>query len=195
MNNSYTLHDLRNILDHMESNNTAVVNLKQLEKQLVLVPLVNSISTLIKTKANAYPVPSLRDTLSYELSPEGYIAEIIPRICLGRRSGHSTAVAKFVQDNPNENIIIVSPSAAMLDEHRKLLNLPRSSTPLRSANIQYNPSVLFVTQSNFQTHYNSSSSLIKQDPIIIVESEALSTRFLQNLPQDILKKRVIVVGN
>mgnify|MGYP003603217784 CR=1 FL=1 len=195
MNTSYTLHDLRNILDHMESNNTAVVNLKQLEKQLVLVPLVNSISTLIKTKANAYPVPSLRDTLSYELSPEGYIAEIIPRICLGRRSGHSTAVAKFVQDNPNENIIIVSPSAAMLDEHRKLLNLPRSSTPLRSANIQYNPSVLFVTQSNFQTHYNSSSSLIKQDPIIIVESEALSTRFLQNLPQDILKKRVIVVGN
>ena len=195
MNTSYTLHDLRNILDHMESNNTAVVNLKELEKQLVLVPLVNSISTLIKTKANAYPVPSLRDTLSYELSPEGYIAEIIPRICLGRRSGHSTAVAKFVQDNPNENIIIVSPSAAMLDEHRKLLNLPRSSTPLRSANIQYNPSVLFVTQSNFQTHYNSSSSLIKQDPIIIVESEALSTRFLQNLPQDILKKRVIVVGN
>lgn len=195
MNTSYTLHDLRNILDHMESNNTAVVNLKQLEKQLVLVPLVNSISTLIKTKANAYPVPSLRDTLSYELSPEGYIAEIIPRICLGRRSGHSTAVAKFVQDNPNENIIIVSPSAAMLDEHRKLLNLPRSSTPLRSANIQYNPSVLFVTQSNFQTHYNSSSSLIKQDPIIIVESESLSTRFLQNLPQDILKKRVIVVGN
>lgn len=195
MNTSYTLHDLRNILDHMESNNTAVVNLKELEKQLVLVPLVNSISTLIKTKANAYPVPSLRDTLSYELSPEGYITEIIPRICLGRRSGHSTAVAKFVQDNPNENIIIVSPSAAMLDEHRKLLNLPRSSTPLRSANIQYNPSVLFVTQSNFQTHYNSSSSLIKQDPIIIVESEALSTRFLQNLPQDILKKRVIVVGN
>lgn len=195
MNTSYTLHDLRNILDHMESNNTAVVNLKELEKQLVLVPLVNSISTLIKTKANAYPVPSLRDTLSYELSPEGYIAEIIPRICLGRRSGHSTAVAKFVQDNPNENIIIVSPSAAMLDEHRKLLNLPRSSTPLRSANIQYNPSVLFVTQSNFQTHYNSSSSLIKQDPIIIVESESLSTRFLQNLPQDILKKRVIVVGN
>lgn len=195
MNTSYTLHDLRNILDHMESNNTAVVNLKELEKQLVLVPLVNSISTLIKTKANAYPVPSLRDTLSYELSPEGYIAEIIPRICLGRRSGHSTAVAKFVQDNPNENIIIVSPSAAMLDEHRKLLNLPRSSTPLRNANIQYNPSVLFVTQSNFQTHYNSSSSLIKQDPIIIVESESLSTRFLQNLPQDILKKRVIVVGN
>lgn len=195
MNTSYTLHDLRNILDHMESNNTAVVNLKELEKQLVLVPLVNSISTLIKTKANAYPVPSLRDTLSYELSPEGYIAEIIPRICLGRRSGHSTAVAKFVQDNPNENIIIVSPSAVMLEEYRKLLNLPRSSTPLRSANIQYNPSVLFVTQSNFQTHYNSSSSLIKQDPIIIVESESLSTRFLQNLPQDILKKRVIVVGN
>lgn len=195
MNTSYTLHDLRNILDHMESNNTAVVNLKELEKQLVLVPLVNSISTLIKTKANAYPVPSLRDTLSYELSPEGYIAEIIPRICLGRRSGHSTAVAKFVQDNPNENIIIVSPSAAMLEEYRKLLNLPRSSTPLRSANIQYNPSVLFVTQSNFQTHYNSSSPLIKQDPIIIVESESLSTRFIQNLPQDILKKRVIVVGN
>lgn len=195
MNTSYTLHDLRNILDHIESNNTAVVSLKELEKQLVLVPLVNSISTLIKTKADAYIAPSLRDTLSYELSPEGYIAEIIPRICLGRRSGHSTAVAKFVQDNPNENIIIVSPSAVMLDEHRQLLKLPRASTTLRSANIQYNPSVLFVTQSNFLTHYNSSSTLLKQDPIIIVESESLSTRFLQNLPQDILKKRVIVVGN
>lgn len=195
MNTSYTLHDLRNILDHIESNNTAVISLKELEKQLVLVPLVNSISTLIKTKANAYPVTSLRDTLTYELSPEGYISEIIPRICLGRRSGHSTAVAKFVQDNPNESIIIVSPSAIMLDEHRQLLKLPKGNTSLRSASIQYSPSVLFVTQSNFLTHYNSSSSLLKQDPIIIVESESLSTRFLQNLPQDILKKRLIIVGN
>ena len=47
MNTSYTIHELRNILDVMESKNTPLVSLKDLEKQLVFVPLVNSIASLI----------------------------------------------------------------------------------------------------------------------------------------------------
>lgn len=194
MNTSYTIHELRNILDVMESKNTPLVSLKELEKQLVFVPLVNSIASLIKAKADAYLPIGMREQLMSELSVEGYIQEIIPSICLGRCSGHSTAVAKFVQDNPNEHVIVVVPHAMLLEDYRRQFNIPLDRISLQNSAFEYNSNIRFVTQTDLRAKLATLPSS-KKDPLIIVESDAMSQMFLKTLSPELLIKRLIVVGN
>lgn len=194
MNTSYSIHELRNILDVMESQNTPLISLKELEKQLVFVPLVNSIASLIKAKSDAYLPIGIREKLMSELSAEGYIHEIIPSICLGRRSGHSTAISKFVQANPNESVIVVVPNAILLEDYRIQFNIPLTRVSVRNSTLEYNSNIIFVTQTDFITKLGTLPSS-KKDPLIIVESECMSQMFLLALPSTLLTKRLIVVGN
>lgn len=190
---SFTIPEIRSALDSLESSKT-LISLEDIKKELSYAPVVASIVNMIKALSEGYISPLLRETVAEQMCSEHYIEEVIPSIRLGRRRGHSTAIAKYIQSNPNESIMVVVPSVYMIDEYRTMLSIPIRRGSTKSSTYSYNQNVTFITQVAFKNSI-SKSSFYNQDPLIIVECAVFSKAFLNSLDPEILQQRIITVGN
>jgi hypothetical protein len=195
----YTITELKNALNHLENNSREIhVSLEALERQLKYVPVLRTICDVLSAVRTTGPSQQTRMELRNQLTPEGYVKEVVPTIKLGRRAGHTTAVAQYIQDNPDKQTVVILPHAMMLDEYSALLGLP--TTSVGQSYIRYNPNILITTQAFFSvpSKVESLGFSLKPNTLVIVESESHATTFLTQLAKTTLhlvSSKFVVVGN
>lgn len=130
---------------------------------------LKTVEQSVKTEARSDMVSqNIKDLLSYnfvfsdkklssrlidELGVEHYFKEIVPKIFFGRRHGHTTGICKFIAENPNLNVVVVTPQSIMSEHFKETLaRYTTVTTP-----------ILTLTK---DTHY---SSLRGADVILIDE--------------------------
>lgn len=185
-NQNYAVSSVQRALDYLSATGTTVT-LPELQRQLSLGVLAEAISKMIKTVSDNYMPISIREGVLRDLDSHPYILEMIPRIALGRRRGHSSAIVQYIQDNPNDETVVVVHNHVMLDEFANMLSMQKSNTGV----LHYNRNVSIVTQSWFKRGGNS---LSLKDPLVILDTQIGVESYLKDYPS-LASTRFIVVGN
>lgn len=180
----YSLLQIKKAVDKLEDQRIHLVSLEdisvQIERQESTDRLVSLIESVSKQKRMA-------SHLIDHLSRDSYIDDLIPRICLGRRQGHTTAIVEYIQNTLDE-VIVVVPHATSISELERMLNLP-----IRQRSIcQYKPNVTLMTQAHFKMYHEL---YMDKKPFIIFEQYTASSQFLKVNTRIKLSQRMLIVGN
>lgn len=180
----YSLLQIKKAVDKLEEQRVCLVSLEDIALQISrqeatdrLVSLIESVSKQKRISAHMLD----------RLSRESYVDELIPRICLGRRQGHTTAVVEYIQ-NTLEEVIVVVPYQTNISHLEKLLGLPVHQRAL----CHYKPNVTLMTQSHFKSY---SELYLHKNPFIIFEQDMVASQFLKTNTDIELGHRMVLVGN
>ena len=75
--------------------------------------IANTIKGILETNT-VFNNRELAVELFNSIGDEHYYLEIIPKISFGRGQGHTNGVAKFIQDNPSLNVLVITQSSCMV---------------------------------------------------------------------------------
>lgn len=185
-NKTYKKEDFLYLLDSFKDGSD--VSIEDIQKALGNLKLIDDIQSLIHSAFDSYISYTERQNFSSKLSPSKYFEEIIPRICLGRKKLHTTAIIKTLRDSTTPLVVVVT-NLANLNEYAKLLSKD-NLYPVIESEITFG--IHTIT-----THNKFMTSIRKYDEEnVIVESEYLARPYLESFrPDQISNNKYIVVGN
>lgn len=164
------------------------VSMQDIQKALGNLKLIDDIQNLIHSAFDSYISYTERQAFSTNLEIPYYYKEIIPRICLGRKKLHTTAIIKTLRESTTPIVVVVT-NLAQLHEYAKLLSKD-NLYPVMNSVITFGIHVI-TTQHKFKQDI-----LIYDEEDVIVECEYSAKPYLESFHSDQLtNNKYIVVGN
>lgn len=180
----YSLLQIKKAVDKLEDQRVHLVSLEDIAVQISRQEATDRLVSLIESVSKQKRIAT---QLVDHLARDNYVDDLIPRICLGRRQGHTTAVVEYIQNTLDE-VIVVVPYVTHIGFLENMLGLP-----VHQRNVcHYKPNVTLMTQSWFK---NNSALYLDKKPFIIFEQYAVSAEFLKVNTHINLSHRMLIVGN
>lgn len=98
---------------------------------------MNKVDQYVKTDARSDMISqNIKDLLSYsfifsdkdlasrlidDIGPDNYFKEMVPKIFFGRRYGHTTGICKFISENPELNVVVVTSQFVLAENFKNTL--------------------------------------------------------------------------
>ena len=185
-NKTYKKEDFLYLLDSFKDGSD--VSIEDIQKALGNLKLIDDIQSLIHSAFDSYISYTERQDLSTKLSPSKYFEGIIPRICLGRKKLHTTAIIKTLR-NSTTSIVVVVTNLANLNEYANLLSKD-NLYPSVEGEITFGIHTI-TTHNKFMTSIHK-----YEEEDVIIESEYLARPYLESFrPDQLSRNKYIVVGN
>lgn len=109
--------DLIKFLDTLEG---PTIDTSQIQKKFFAYTRSNHVARSIQTCLDMHP--SLSSDYSKNLTYEGYIQEVVPKISYGRRFGHSYGIAKYLLENKGKKKVLVYTYQRGVLDYRDIFN-------------------------------------------------------------------------